>query len=199
MNWLPIDPIEHERRIGEIRRMEEVFYLTADWDYLDRFFSPNITVEELLGRYDAGERNFTDICLPVGRWNLSNVDLSGAILTGAKLSNGLNTGPGLTNATGANLRGADLRYSYLGHIDFTGANLTRTNLSFANLNECDLIGACLNGAIISNADIVGAKFVDVKMKDTIGHFGRQTGAFFGKAVELADGSFEIRGEYRDGG
>jgi hypothetical protein len=58
-------------------------------------------------------------------------------------------------------------------------------------------GAYLNRAILSNTDIVGAKFIDVKMKDTIGHFGRETGAFFGKAVELADGSFEIRGKYSE--
>ena len=198
MDWLPIDPTEHERRMSEIRRMEEVFYLTADWEYLDRFFAPNITIEELLGRYAAGERNFTDICLPVGRWDLSDVNLAEAILIGAKLSNGLSTDPGLISMIGANLRGADLRYAYLGNIDFTRANLTSTNLSEAYLRSCDLTGADLSESILSNADIVGAKIIDVKMRDTIGHFGMAHSAFFGRTVELADGSVEIRGDYVEG-
>jgi uncharacterized protein YjbI with pentapeptide repeats len=192
MNWMPIDPVEHERRIGEFRRIEEIFYLTADWDYLDRFYAPNITVEELRQRYVAGDREFIDICLPQEGVDLSGVDLSNASFLGARLCGG---GTSRANLSGINLRGCDLRYVRLGGANLREANLTRTNISEAYLRGCDLTGAYLNRTILSNADIAGAKLIDVKMRDAIGQFGMANNAFFGQTVELADGSVEIRGEY----
>jgi hypothetical protein len=77
----------------------------------------NMTAEELLAAYAAGERNF-----------------SGADLSGADLS-------------GADLRGADLSRANLSHANLFKANLFKANLSGADLKGANLDGANLKGAI----------------------------------------------------
>jgi GTP-binding protein len=86
----------------------------------------NMTAEELLAAYAAGERNF------------SGADLIGANLIGANLIG--------ANLIGANFSGADLRDANLNKADLSGANLDGANLSGANLSGANLSGADLSGA-----------------------------------------------------
>lgn len=132
---------------------------TTDWHKLTGFvFTPNITVEELLGRYAAGERNFIDIRLPE-KSDLTRVNLSGAILLGADLVG--------ANFTDANLTNCDLRYSFV-----YSTNFTRANLEGANISSCHA-----SGAIFKNASLL----------DTVGFFGIQCGALFEDTI-MRDGS-----------
>ena len=119
MEWSQIDPVEHDRRMGQMKRVDQVFNVTADWEFFEQFFAPNITVEELLRRYAAGERDFVDICVPDGS-DLSGVDLRGANFMGAKLGKAYET----TNLSGANLSGTNLRYAWLISSNLRGIDLT---------------------------------------------------------------------------
>ena len=74
------------------------------------------SAEELLRRYDAGQRYFC-----------------GAALGGAKLQR-------------VGLRGTDLRYAFLTDADLTGADLRHPNLSGATLEGANLSGADLRNA-----------------------------------------------------
>ena len=78
-----------------------------------------MTVQELLARYAAGERNFSFA-------NLSNADLGGA-----------------------NLRGADLRFANLGDANLGDANLVGANLVGANLTNCTILGLKIGVATIT--------------------------------------------------
>jgi uncharacterized protein YjbI with pentapeptide repeats len=69
--------------------------------------------------------------------NLSDHNLSGAVLDSA-------------NLRGANLSGANLTGAVLFWANLTGANLTNANLTGAGLNFAVLSGATLTGAIWSN-------------------------------------------------
>lgn len=68
----------------------------------------NMTAEELLAAYAAGERDFRGA-------NLSFADLEGADLSFAELSDAYLNGANLSGANlyGADLEGADLRDAYL--------------------------------------------------------------------------------------
>ena len=126
-----IDPIEHEQRIAIFRRMDNIWMNPEDSELIeankiaDEFFTPTITVEELLERYAMGERNFIDTSLP------HKVDLTGINLAGA-------------NLTGANLTGANLSYAWLAGVNLTGANLTGSNISYSQAT----------GAIFRNASLL---------------------------------------------
>lgn len=140
MNWIPIDSIEHERRIDLWRQMENIY--TPNWEELsDVFYAPNITVEELTKRYAAGERNFIDISLPK-KSDLTGINLAGAILLGARFN--------YSNLTRANLSSTDLRYTWINGVDFTGANL--------------------EGANVDCASATGTIFRDASLRNTVGDF-----------------------------
>src|ERR671925_240447 len=84
-----------------------------------------MTVDELLKRYQAGERNFR--CVSLVRAKLAGAKLAYADLTGA-------------NLTGADLTGADLTDVRLAGADLTGAILTEAILTGADLTGADLAG-----------------------------------------------------------
>src|ERR687885_153807 len=130
-----------------------------------------MTVEELLKKYAAGERNFAGINLTEA--NLSGVNLSGANLKGANLSVANLSGANLskTNLTGAklniarlsgahlggaNLTDADLNVAYLVRVDLKRATLRGANLAQANLRGAHLSGACLTEANLEQANLQGA-------------------------------------------
>src|SRR5919199_1164249 len=130
-----------------------------------------MTVEELLKKYAAGERNFAGINLTEA--NLSGVNLSGANLKGANLSVANLSGANLskTNLTGAklniarlsgahlggaNLTDADLNVAYLVRVDLKRATLPGAKLAQANLRGAHLSGACLTEANLEQANLQGA-------------------------------------------
>jgi hypothetical protein len=79
-----------------------------------------MTAEELLARYEAGERDFT------------GVDLSGV------------------NLNGANLSGINLGYANLSRASLFEANLSGANLQYANLSDVNLMKANLENAKLEN-------------------------------------------------
>ncbi len=156
MDWLPISSTEHMLRF-RVRRMCEDWCLETG-----EFRTPtiNITVDELLERYAAGERNFVDICLPE-KSDLTGVNLSGAILLGSNLSS--------INFTNANLTNCDLRHCWL-----TSSNFTKANLEGANIDR---------------ADVGGSKFKQANLFNTVGSFGMECGALFEDTV-MRNGSIK---------
>jgi hypothetical protein len=98
---------------------------------------------DLVDRYNAGERDFSDAKLD--RVDLSQANLSGADLSGAYLY-------------GANLEGADLSHTTLITATFFRANLDNANLSGANMEKALLVGATLSGAIYDDDTIWPDKY-----------------------------------------
>ncbi|MEH2046688.1 pentapeptide repeat-containing protein [Nostoc sp.] len=138
---------EDTRRAEERRELSRRFD-TGDTEFSNIFFTPNISIEELLKRIAAGEKEFVDICLDDP--NLSGINLAGANLTGAKLLS--------VNLSGANLEGANLSYAFL-----DGANLS---------------GANLEGAKVAEGSVVGANLQNANLRGTIGSFGQAHRAFY---------------------
>lgn len=130
-----------------------------------------ITTDELLARYNAGERNFAgvEILRIVGEMGerdgvdgqitgLEGADLRGINLRGANLEK--------VDLSGADLTGADLFGAYLGGAGLVktilrDANLFSANLTWATLSAADLTGANLSQVNASSAVFIGA---------TIGYF-----------------------------
>lgn len=151
---------EHERRVkqrGEILRLA----MLGNYEFIREFFTPNISVEELIERYAAGKRDFVDICLP------DNTELIEITLTQANLK-------------GAKLIGANL----------SGANLSGTNLSYAYLDGANLTGANLEGANITSASILGANLTRTNLRGTICSFGLVHGALYHNTI-MPDGNIFI--------
>lgn len=96
-----------------------------------------LTSDELIARYNAGERDFSR-CMLIGQdfhcANLPNINLRYAALTHADLS--------LTDLSNADLRGAELDKA-----DLSDANLNGANLEVANLYRADLTDAGLSGVL----------------------------------------------------
>jgi len=120
-------------------------------------------VQDLLERYQRGERDF------------AHIDISGASLSGVNLRDADLTGANLTEATlgwaflnGANLSGACLRRADLRSASLNSATLTQATLSGANLSKADLRlaqlpGADLNWAVLQDADLTGANLQAAKL------------------------------------
>jgi len=112
-----------------------------------------MTAEELLERYAAGERDFSNVDLDSARLNdakLSGINLSGAILFGAELNR-------------ANLSGANLSRANLGSALLEAANLRRANLSHAIISEGVLVESILIGADLSFADLTECPLIDADL------------------------------------
>ncbi|MGC9525359.1 MAG: pentapeptide repeat-containing protein [Limnospira sp.] len=128
--------------------------------------------EELLDRYQRGERHFQSVDL--GGANLSGVhlkqvDLSGADLGGANLSWAVLTEAELT---GANLTRADLQSALLAsaHLDRTqlnGANFSRADLRFASVQNARLNWAILEGAQAHRVNLTASRLDRAKLKGAI--------------------------------
>jgi uncharacterized protein YjbI with pentapeptide repeats/DNA-binding CsgD family transcriptional regulator len=88
----------------------------------------------------------------------SDMDFSGADLTGAKLRNDELRGK---NFSFAKLFNIDLTASQLNRADFTSADMRLAKLQSANLN-----GAKLSDANLYNADMTGAYLIDARLKGT---------------------------------
>ena len=133
-----------------------------------------ITVEELLTRYAAGERDFTNIVIDDSREDLlRGIDLSGINLKGSYLA---------VDLSGAVLSQANLRNTVWGdhcdwkEADFSGSDMTGINIvsgcvftrcNFSNtiweqadlfqttFEDCDLAGANFDNATLAEVDLYG--------------------------------------------
>jgi Pentapeptide repeats (8 copies) len=92
---------------------------------------------------------------------LSRVDLRGAFLYDARLSNALLRH---TNLARAQMPGAQLERADLEDTDLRQANLQRARLTGANLHHAYLQDADLRGADLSRADLHGANFQGAQLE-----------------------------------
>jgi uncharacterized protein YjbI with pentapeptide repeats len=115
-----------------------------------------ITVEELLSRYAAGERDFIKVSIYDSRKGLlRSVDLSGINLEGSALSFDL---------SGAILREANFRYTVWGkcsweNTDFSASNFTGIN----NGVECVFVRCNFRNTIWDQADLWQSTFEDCNL------------------------------------
>ncbi len=154
-----------------------------------------ITTDELLARYNAGERDFAgvEILRIVGEigerdgvdgqiTGLEGAELRGINLRGANLEK--------LNLSGADLTEADLFGAYLGEAGLVKTILRNTNLFSANLTNARLQCADLTGADMRHVKAVDASFIGAK----IGYLERAdlTQANFQGAVGmLINGHFNV--------
>lgn len=94
----------------------------------------NASSNELIARYEAGERNFRGL------------DLDGETL----------------DLRGSNLAGSDFSESFI-FADFRGANLERCLFERANVKTCDFRGASLRHASFREAAVDAAEFSGAEM------------------------------------
>lgn len=122
---------------------------------MSEFGDPIGKVDDLIRRYESGERNFPGIQL-LGIKILKNINLSGADLSQANLGSVDLTA---ANLSGANLTGAVLKY----------ARLIQANLANATLTNADLKGANLSGYIMPDGTLDPAL---ERVMNAIGHLKR---------------------------
>ena len=143
----------------------------ARWRELNHVI-PNVGVTHTLN-YRLEDRSTSEVFEPEIVYGRPKLDLSGAILSRAKLAgadlafdelNGVDfTSSNLRMAElqGANLHAAHLSRSNLSHAIFTRANMSgcsliRSNLSRSTLRSADLAGADLTSCDMTYADLEGA-------------------------------------------
>lgn len=119
-------------------------------------------IQDLLDRYQTGERNFAHVDLSganLSGFNLRDVDFTGVNLTGANLNWAFLSRAQLTGAClrRATLRSATLTSANLNQAILSGANLSKADLRLAQLQGADLNWAVLQEADLSGADLQGAK------------------------------------------
>lgn len=109
-----------------------------------------ITAEELLERYAAGERDFTEIILEYA--NLSGVELRNINLSGAQFS--------YVNLSGIQLRQCDLTAQFI-YCNLTNAIIENCDLERARFYDCDL-----RGAILNHVELTATQFIRVNLEGT---------------------------------
>ena len=120
--------------------------------------SPNTQLPRYNLGYRLEDRAAGETFPPAYIYGRSSLDLSGAMLSAAKLS-----GADLShdNLSGADLTGCDLHQADLSGANLQGAHLWRSNLSRANFNGAKMAGCTLGRTNLSNsalqlADLKGA-------------------------------------------
>ncbi len=129
-----------------------------------------ISVEELLQRYERGERNFRGVnseAIFVRPPWLIDVNLSNANLGGVYIKNG---GLMSTNLTAANLERANFTKTLFINTNLSDANLRRANLdradlTSANLTSANFTGANLTGANLTDANLTGANLTNIQVNE----------------------------------
>ena len=120
--------------------------------------SPNTKLPKFNLGYRLEDRAAGENFAPEYIYGRSSLDLSGAMLSAAKLA-----GADLSHddLSGADLTGSDLHLADLSGANLQGAHLWRSNLSHANFNEANMAGCTLGRTNLSNsalqsADLKGA-------------------------------------------
>lgn len=93
-------------------------------------------------------------------FNLSGLDLTGAVFQHALMSG--------VNLSGAKLCNADLRRADLTYANLRGANLDSANLNGAELSGADLSGANLRYVSLQNADLSETRLIGVDLNSVHG-------------------------------
>lgn len=156
-----------------------------------------MTAEELLERYEKGERDFSGIRLRGAFLNnaeLAEINLSGADLNGADFCRTNLTKANLSriNLSGANLINAKLKQVNLSRANLSGANLTDIKILNSNLTQANLNGANISGenwiesCNCDQATFRGACFVMAALSQLSCRSAIFDGAFFGSDSGFSD-------------
>lgn len=134
-------------------------------------YTPPQNAQELLERYQRGERYFAGVALEGA--NLKDADLKGANLFDANLEDTDLEGANLTNAdlydanlTNVSLHNANLSSATLINTDLTSAFLYNADLRYANLINVSLYSADLRHANLTNVDLAYADLTSADLEDT---------------------------------
>lgn len=153
-----------------------------------------ITIDKLIERYAAGERNFAGVSVGCrSGQDVEGVDLSGIDLSGADLDDMIFEG---INLSGANLSGVSLYTK-----SFRGVILRRTNFSKAhmilgidfretNLTQANFTKTLIDGGIFRDANLTQTIFLGASLYidlDLIRENTRFKGTMFRKTI-MPDGS-----------
>lgn len=144
-----------------------------------------ITIDELLERYAAGERDFTPFGIEYTERDLKGVNLSGATFgirtmefvavwdevdfSKANLSGAWLDKRSIENANlrGANLSKASLYQAGLCNSDLRGADFREASLMYTDLRYAKVDGADFRGANLSEARWHGTRLTNVNFKGAI--------------------------------
>jgi uncharacterized protein YjbI with pentapeptide repeats len=135
----------------------------------------HLWLEEVLRRYEAGERDFSLIQVYLSDEQskeryLSGVNLSGANFKESDLQSLVFYGQGI-NFSGSDLSDLDLAYAHFEDADSSGANLSGACLWRANFRRADLSGANFSRSDLQETgfhmtNLSRCKFSGAKMIDT---------------------------------
>jgi uncharacterized protein YjbI with pentapeptide repeats len=145
-----------------------------------------MTRDELVERYNAGERIFDGIELV--KWSLSGLSKTKLynLFKGVVLRDIMLRGADIRfelNMTGADLSGANLRGAYFEKVDLTGANFTGADLRGAVFKDCcvdnAIIRANLFAANISGSTFCGSDFTGSNLGEINAAFAEMGGCKMG--------------------
>ncbi|GGA41940.1 pentapeptide repeat-containing protein [Okeania sp. KiyG1] len=125
-----------------------------------------ITIEELLELYAAGQRDFSRFIIKyTGQYFDNGIDLRGVKFRGDSLEDLIYA---LQNSdlSGADLRGINLRERLLDGANLSGALLNKADLWRTGLNRANLSGANLSGADLQEATFVTANLKEANLSKT---------------------------------
>ncbi|RXK85172.1 TIR domain-containing protein [Chlorobaculum sp. 24CR] len=132
-----------------------------------------------VSEWNCYRKEHPDEAVEFNKKDFSEIDLSGADLSGGSFKAANFSGANLSNAifrdaklNGANFVGADLRQTDFSNADICGANLIRSDLSGANLDGAnlsmtDLNHANLKGALLTQSRLNGANLNECDMREAI--------------------------------
>jgi uncharacterized protein YjbI with pentapeptide repeats len=125
-----------------------------------------ITIEELLELYAAGQRDFTRFIIKDTDLEFENgIDLRGVKFRGDSLSRLIYVLQN-SNLSGADLRGIDLGERLLDGANLSGALLNKADLWCAGLDRANLSGANLSGASLTSATFWRANLTGANLSKT---------------------------------
>jgi uncharacterized protein YjbI with pentapeptide repeats len=118
--------------------------------------SDDLSAEELLRRYAAGERSFTGVAIA------ERSNLSGAVLEGVTFEHGHFSD---IDARGANLRSSVFRNMNLKCTDFRGADLSHSVFDNVSICAASFKGAKTTNAVFKDVDWYGRKIEEFHPDD----------------------------------
>ncbi|MDA0266586.1 MAG: pentapeptide repeat-containing protein [Cyanobacteria bacterium] len=147
--------------------------------------SANLTVNQFLEAYRAGQHSFPDLTLKSANLqgcHLPLIDLSESILEHADFRKAILSGSCFIRARlqdanldqanliaaelmRANLQRASLKNTLLASANLCGADLSEANLQYASLNGANLNGARLRGANLRGVNLDGASLLGTDLMD----------------------------------
>ncbi len=139
---------------------------------------PRMEREELLRRYNAGERFFVKV-------DLSGLDLS-RIDFSTQDGNRERVRFNNSDLTGVNFVGANLSYAFFFNANLRGANLEGADLTGVNFENANLTGAILVNCNLFCCGFVGANMTSANLTGSKGGWGCKDTIFSNTIMECGN-------------